>query len=300
MTPTRGEMDMAGAIEEPRVVDAGRGAAWWAEGWRIFTARMGTWIGIMVVYFVIAILINFVPFVGSLAHSLLTPVFMGGLMLGCQATERDGALRVGHLFEGFQGAHFVPLLIIGAVNIAVWIVIFLLGMAGMWGGMSMAHMSGMTDPGDMMREWESSVTGAGVLGALVVLVMLVLIAMLNWFAPALVVLRGAAAWDAMRLSFAACMRNWVPFLIYSLVALGVMIAAGIVIGGAMLVVGVSAAAGGGSFAGIMAFIGVILVVGAIAVVLALLIGPVVLASVYAGYKDAFDGNEAPLANPAYR
>ena len=52
-------------IGEPRVVEAGRGAVWWAEGWHIFTAKVGTWIGIMVIYVVISALISAVPFVGS-------------------------------------------------------------------------------------------------------------------------------------------------------------------------------------------------------------------------------------------
>ena len=103
-------------IGEPRVVEAGRGAAWWAEGWRMFTSSVGTWIGIMIIYVVISALISAVPFVGTVGHWLLTPVFIGGVMLGCQALERGEPLRVAHLFDGFQGPHFVPLMIIGAFN----------------------------------------------------------------------------------------------------------------------------------------------------------------------------------------
>ena len=35
-------------------------------------------------------------------------------------------------------------------------------------------------------------------------------------------------------------------------------------------------------------------------VLALVVGPVVFGSTYAGYKDTFSHDDAPLANPAYR
>ena len=73
----------------------------------------------MIVYFVLSMLVSAVPYVGSVGHWLLTPVFMGGLMMGCHAIEQGEPLRVSHLFEGFQGAHFVPLMIIGAVNIAL-------------------------------------------------------------------------------------------------------------------------------------------------------------------------------------
>ena len=56
---------------------------------------------------------------------------------------------------------------------------------------------------------------------LVVLVIAAVFAMLNWFAPALVALRGATAVDAMKASFMSCLRNWVPFLVYGLIAIAV-------------------------------------------------------------------------------
>src|SRR5204862_143689 len=32
------------APREPRIVDAGRGASWWGEGWRLFTPDVGAWL----------------------------------------------------------------------------------------------------------------------------------------------------------------------------------------------------------------------------------------------------------------
>ena len=61
-------------------------------------------------------------------------------------------------------------------------------------------------------------TGTGLLVCLLVMLVLAAVfAMLNWFAPALVALRGAPAIEAMKLSFLACLRNWVPFLVYGLI-----------------------------------------------------------------------------------
>src|SRR5437660_21256 len=37
------------APREPRVVDAGRGASWWSEGWRLFTPDGGVWLLIMLI-----------------------------------------------------------------------------------------------------------------------------------------------------------------------------------------------------------------------------------------------------------
>jgi len=290
---------MRSMIGEPRVVAAGRGASWWGEGWHIFAARIGMWIGIMIVYFVIALVISAVPYVGSIGHSLLTPVFMGGLMLACQAVERNESLRIGHLFEGFQGAHFVPLMIIGAVNIAVWIVIFLFGLAGIWGGFAMTSMSAMTDPSEMLRQSLGSISGVAVVGVIVIVTMLVIVAMLNWFAPALVVFRGVSALEAMKLSFLACLRNWVPFLIYGLIAIGIGIVGVIVVVVILAFVGVGAIAGG-TTGGIMAFIGAMLLLFVVIVAMALIVGPIVIGSVYSSYKDTLDAEDPALGNPAYQ
>ena len=128
-------------------------------------------------------------------------------------------MRVSHLFEGFQGPRFVPLLIIGAVNLGLVIVLFLVvGRRVCWARSALddcprcpirwirlaaplqAHDG---TPASRLparaRRWRTS------------------FAMLNWFAPALVALRGVSAIDAMKLSFVSCLRNWLPFLLYGLV-----------------------------------------------------------------------------------
>ena len=80
---------MANVIGEPRVVEASRGASWWGEGWHLLTANFWTWIGMMIIYIVITMLIGLVPFVGTFGTWLLTPVFIGGLMPGSSAAFRS-------------------------------------------------------------------------------------------------------------------------------------------------------------------------------------------------------------------
>ncbi len=59
--------------------------------------------------------------------------------------------------------------------------------------------------------------GVGLFAMLVGFVLFMLVSTALWFAPALVVLRGVAPVDAMRLSFAASMKNIVPFLLWSII-----------------------------------------------------------------------------------
>jgi hypothetical protein len=296
---------MGNVIGEPRTVAAGRGVGWWADGWRIFTSGLWTWIGMAVIYVLVSLLIALVPYVGSLGQSLLTPVFVGGVMLGCLALDRDAPLRVAHLFEGFQGAHFVPLLIIGVVNIAITFGIVVIAAGSVFGGMHLSELARMGTVGDPMAHMERTMGAIGPGGAfagLLGLVILTLMAMLNWFAPALVVLRGASALDAMKASFIACWRNLMPFLLYGLVALAIGVAAMAAMGAIALMMGVGAlASASGNGAGwIGAIVGFAVLFVGLMLALALVVGPVAIGSIYAGYKDVFADDEAAVPNPAHR
>jgi uncharacterized membrane protein len=140
--------------------------------------------------------------------------------------------------------------------------------------------------------------------SLLVLVFVAVFAMLNWFAPALVALQGTNAVDAMKRSFVACLRNWVPFLVYGLIAVGVLVAAVLAFGAIVLALGAGALFGGGNAGNAgswiaMAAVLFVLFLLALAVV-ALFVGPVVFGSTYAGYRDTLARDDPAAVNPAYR
>jgi hypothetical protein len=170
---------------EPRVVAPGAGATWWAEGWRTFTSQIGTWIGIVIVYVVISLLLSKVPYIGGVAQWLLTPVFVGGIMLGCNALDRGERLRVSHLFDGFKGAHFTSLLIVGVFNIVLTAAAVVVAIVIMAAGVGFSGMTNFdqlaADPWRMLGEFGL----VALLLLLLALTVLAVIAMANWFAPAL-------------------------------------------------------------------------------------------------------------------
>ncbi|TMG92669.1 MAG: hypothetical protein E6H76_01260, partial [Betaproteobacteria bacterium] len=136
------------APREPRVVDAGRGASWWSEGWRLFTPDVGVWLLIMLILIAVHICGAFIPVVGSLALQILFPVFSGGLMLGCRALDRGNPLTVRHLFGGFS-QRTGPLVIVGLIYTGLAILI-LLTVAGMmiaiFGVAILGMLTGAADP----------------------------------------------------------------------------------------------------------------------------------------------------------
>jgi len=203
--------ERAGSLRsEPRSVDAGRGLAWFSEGFAIFRQAPLIWAAIAVIAFVVFLVLGFIPFIGQLAGTFVSVLLGGGMMLGCRALARADDLTVGHLFAAFQ-SHASQLLVVGALYIAgLLLVIVAAGLLG--GGAAFALFRG----------------GAGEIGSavssIILLVLLVLalslpLVMALWFAPALVVLNDLPAVDAMKLSFRGCLRNIVPFLVYGVIGL---------------------------------------------------------------------------------
>jgi hypothetical protein len=94
--------------------------------------------------------------------------------------------------------------------------------------------------------------GSFVLAWLIAMALSIPIYMALWFAPALVVLRGLAPVAALKESFLGCLKNVVPFLVYGIVLLVLGIVAAIPLGLGWLV-----------------------------------LGPVVIASIYVSYRDIY-------------
>lgn len=198
-----------------RALPAGAGWDWIPRGWALFVKAPLMWIVALVILFVVAIVLAFVPILGSLAFQALQAVFAGGFIAACRSLERGGEFELEHLFAGFK-VRFVPLLVVGLLFMAaslVLVVVFFL-----FAGMSLlpAFLSG--DPGAMGAAFAASAI-AMLLGSLVVLALFVPVLAAYWFAPALVIVHDMAPVEAMKASFFACFRNFVPFLLYGLVLL---------------------------------------------------------------------------------
>jgi uncharacterized membrane protein len=213
---------------EPRKLDAGYGASWWGEGWRVFAASPWVWIGMVAILLVLMFLLVLIPFIGGIAQTLLMPVFGGGVMLGCHALARGEPLRISHLFDGFGSGRFGPLVIIGLVVLAAAIVLGLIVAAVIFATIGIAGLtalSGMSDPAQIDIGTLTSFGGALLVVFLIGFVGASLIAMAYWYAPALVVLNGEEPIAAMRKSFHASWRNLGAFLIYGLIYIGLSIVA---------------------------------------------------------------------------
>lgn len=226
-------------------VAAGRGLSWFGEGFEIFKLAPWIWILNVVLFFVILALLNSIPVV-SILSSLLGPVFVAGLILGCRDLDVGNELKISHVFAGFQN-RVGPLIGLGAINLIL--TILLVGIVfGVMFAMGSVDLDAW-ETGPMTDQQLMSM----ILAVLVMTLFMMPLLMLFWFAPALIVLHDdVGILEAMKLSFLGCVKNVLPFLVYGLVGLILMILASIPFGLGWLV-----------------------------------LGPVLFGTIYASYKDIF-------------
>lgn len=197
-----------------------RGAGWVAEGFREFSVSWGAWLAIAVILTVFSVVLTVIPVVGTFALHLLMPIFLGGLMLGLRRQETGGRVVVSDLFAGFESHAVGRLLLIGLVWVVLHTLALMIGVMVALALAGTAFLTQLAQSEDMLVAAVDLTFSVGLLiGALVYLALVMPIAMLMWFAPALVVLEGESAIPAMGHSFVGCMRNFGPYLVYGLVGL---------------------------------------------------------------------------------
>ena len=247
----------------PQLVLPGRrdsiaaGWTWIARGFGLFTRAWLMWIISLVIVLVAGIAVGIIPILGTIAFYLAQSLFMGGWMYACLSLERGGEFELDQLFAGFS-KRFVPLIVVGALYAAGWLVIALVMLA--FGGMAFlsAMFAGDTEAAAaaITAAW-----GSFAIGGLIALGLSVPLMAAYWFAPALVMIHGMGPVAAMKESFFACFRNFVPFVLYGIVMFVLAIVAVIPI-----------------FLGLLVWV------------------PVMIASIYAGYRTIF--TEAEPLPPA--
>lgn len=235
-------------VPDGRAVAAGRGFAWFGEAWDLFKRAPGTWIAMFVVFAIAWIAISIIP-LGGLVVSACYPIIAAGVMLGCRNLEHGKPLEFSHLFAGF-GQHSGNLLVVGLLYLAGVVVI------GFFVGIGTAIAIPL-----MLGTAKATNGVAGMMAMAPVLLLVVLVSMALmlplimalWFAPAIVVFNGTASMAAMKSSFRGCLKNFVPFLLYGLAGFFFSVLAALPLGLGYLV-----------------------------------LGPVVWATMYTGYRDIFE------------
>jgi len=229
--PAANDPGPATLVMPGRKVRAGEGVNWIGDGWRLFRKARLMWIVFLVLFFLIHLGVSMVPWVGMTVGSLLSPILMGGIALGCRSLETGGDLELEHFLAGFRrntGLLFAIGVVYAAGELA------LIAIFGLFAGMPFVLAVIGGNEAAMVNAFPEDPLRLA-LGGLVVLALALPLVAAYWFAPALAMLHDVPAIPAMVASFRACFRNFWPMTVYGLVMAVLLVPAVIPLGLGLLV-----------------------------------------------------------------
>jgi uncharacterized membrane protein len=244
-------------IMEPRRLQAGQGWQWIKQGYALFMKAPLLWVALIVICFVAGALLSAIPVVGDILSSLLMPPVVVGLMTGCRAVEKGEELELAHLFNGFK-QHTSQLVMLGGISLVAQLLI--LGAMMAVGGATLVGILISGQPPEDPQVIMQAFAGAG-FAILLGLILFSIWIMAMQFAPMLVYFHNVAPVEALKLSLRAFLANVGPMTVYgvTLILLAVLASLPIMLGWLVLL-------------------------------------PVIVTSLYAGYSDIFPPSIEGAAN----
>ncbi|AOY01065.1 BPSS1780 family membrane protein [Jeongeupia sp. USM3] len=206
---------------EARRLPVGQGWRWIVDAAQLFRANWLQWLLISLVFVVIVMGLSLLPFV-NVVSTVLTPVLLGGLMWAAQGAREGRTPEIGDVFAGFRQRPRELLRVGLYYLIGVMIVALLL--------VALLYVFGLTETFEAWRNAKTltdqpEIGGTGWLVVLLGLIGMLVVYSSYFFAPALVMLHGIPAGEAMKLSLVGFWRNWQPVLLASAILTGLAIVA---------------------------------------------------------------------------
>lgn len=192
-------------------VNAKQGLQWILSGFYLFRKMPLAWIFVCFTLTLIAMSMSLIPLLGKFIFTLISPVFLAGIMLGCKDMEQGKSLEMAHLFIAFK-TNSAPLITIGGIYLIGQILI--IGLVMLIGGSQMTDMllyGKRVDESELMGVMSSMLTSS-----LIALTLSIPLMMASWFSPLLVVFHNIPPVVAMQRSFFACLKNFIPFQVYGI------------------------------------------------------------------------------------
>ncbi|MCC8374300.1 MULTISPECIES: BPSS1780 family membrane protein [Photorhabdus] len=192
------------------------GMEWISQAWDIVKRKLGMWILLGIIYFIIISGLQLIPFLGIFTV-LFGPVFFGGIIAVCEKQRTTGQFEIKLLFNGFQ-KNFVSLLGVGALSFGI----ILLGIVAMFiiSSNTMAHILLDSQYDEIPVEVFPNDLSPLYLGAFVLLIFNIFGTALTWFAPALIVIHNLKFGAAISMSLEVVKKNLLPgFLFFMVMAI---------------------------------------------------------------------------------
>lgn len=244
---------------QARKVNIANGWLWIKQGYWLFKKSPVLMVVLTAISVAGLIGVAAIPVVGDPLATLLFPVLYAGFMLGCRALEQGDELELAHLFAGLQN-NTTHLVSLGGINLVSQMLI--LGVMKLTGGEALVDILMAGHHPEDPTVLAQAIAGAGI-ALLLGMVLFTVLLMAMQFAPMLVVFDKISPVAALKASFKACLRNILPMTMYASMLLPFAILASV-----PLMLGW------------------------------LILLPVMIASMYAAYRDLFPTETAATASGA--
>ncbi|MCP5244741.1 MAG: hypothetical protein H6937_01760 [Burkholderiales bacterium] len=240
-------------------VSAKHGWHWIANGFHMFRKAPLIWVLVCFTLLLIAMTLALIPILGQFIFTLISPVFLAGIMIGCREQDQERQLEIAHLFVAFK-TNVASLVTVGGIYLIGQVLI--IGLVMMIGGSQMTDMllyGKRVDESELIHVMDNMLTAS-----LIALLLSIPLMMAAWFSPLLVVFHNLQPISAMKISFFACLKNIIPFQLYGILLIIFSLIAFMPYGAGL----------------------VILI-------------PTIFASIYVSYKDIFLGEEISISDDYY-
>lgn len=216
------------------------GYRWFATAWWIFRQQPGLWIGVFAGWVVAHAVLSMVPLLGAVAQMLLTTAILAGLAVVIHGAASGARVSFGQLDVGmFRGSS--ALRIVGAMWALASLAVSALSMyataelAGTLEHQLSTLVTRGMNPGAMEGLFQSIDWRPLIATAALGLVVACFVG-LTCYAPGLIVRHGVRPGTALVLSYRGFAHNLLPFLVYALVCVGLMLIAIITLGLGLIVI----------------------------------------------------------------
>jgi hypothetical protein len=203
-------------IPDSRTVPLWNALAWIMDVWGLFRQRLWLWVGFILVYTAVLILLRFLPFYGGIIAVFIQALLIAGVISACDTLRRGGSFTFGYLFAGFKGK-IGPLVVVGLVGAGfafalVTIITVLLGDAiHQFSNQSLIFLISTLTPADT--------TPGLVYAGAIYIVGRTICTMMFWFTSTLLMMHDMPLYQAFGMSVFACIRNILPETVFFLLIL---------------------------------------------------------------------------------
>lgn len=190
---------------------AGSAVSWFKCGWKIFANDMVNWVLIALVFALAFLLLSLIPFLGVFIVYLILPVMQAGMVYAAKKSYEGERISLNDLFAVFKMDNMRgTLFALGGIMLAAMFLIAMISTPFFGGAM-------MTSIDEMPATGAPVLPSFGTGGIVFALFTGILLAMLFFYAPALILLRNMGVIVAIKTSFTAALNNLVPFILFLII-----------------------------------------------------------------------------------